>query len=522
MLAPIRLLQAAGLPLLLGAAVPAFALAAAATAAAPDAVTVQAGSPAARAAGAAAATAAPARGQSEADEYTRYELLAPESASFHILYEVTATTAGATSFFNPIRKGSVASGEAIFDRATGKPLAFKVVTGEEARRSGLPEAELEMSYLRVELARPVPPEGGARLLIEKTYKDARSYFARGADRIVFTRPLGIRRNSIVLPAGYELVACNIPSQVLSEADGRIVVSFMHAGPDAAPLTLEARRLPAGGAVAMGAPAGGGAAGSAGAAATAPVVGGGAAGPAGAAATAPVVGGGAAGSAGGAGVAPAGGAAGRPAGGAAAATADFAERLAERAHQDRTIVYFLRQPETHAFDLYHDYTETREGTDKYLNVVRPGSASSNPSARNLDTGETLQVETLAGDALQREKLSAAERREVDEVGGGSPGVEVVVARFPPVPRGGSMRLRISETYTDPRRYRLDGERLVFDRTFGRPRDAVVLPAGWYLTASSIPATVTETADGRIRLDFVNARPDEIAVLLEALRRPTASR
>ena len=58
----------------------------------------------------------------------------------------------------------------------------------------------------------------------------------------------------------------------------------------------------------------------------------------------------------------------------------------------------------------------------------------------------------------------------------------------------------------------------DRTFGRPRNAVVLPAGWYLTASSIPAMVSETPDGRIRLDFVNPRPDEIAVLIKARRRP----
>jgi len=47
--------------------------------------------------------------------------------------------------------------------------------------------------------------------------------------------------------------------------------------------------------------------------------------------------------------------------------------------------------------------------------------------------------------------------------------------------------------------------------------VVLPAGWLLTNSSIPATVSETSDGRIRLDFVNARPDEIAVLITAGRR-----
>jgi hypothetical protein len=54
-------------------------------------------------------------------------------------------------------------------------------------------------------------------------------------------------------------------------------------------------------------------------------------------------------------------------------ANRAGRLSERARQDREIVYFLQQPETHAFDLYHDYTESRPGVDNYLNVVRGGSA-----------------------------------------------------------------------------------------------------------------------------------------------------
>ena len=187
-----------------------------------------------------------------------------------------------------------------------------------------------------------------------------------------------------------------------------------------------------------------------------------------------------------------------------------DRLVERAHQDREIVYFLQQPETHAFDLYHDYTESRPGVGRYLNVVRKGSIASNPSARNLDTGETLAVEAVKGDALP--KTGTPEDEEVP------PDAEVVVVHFAPVPPGGSVRLRIAETYTDAARYRLDGDELVFDRTFGRPRNAVVLPAGWYLTASSIPALISETADGRIRLDFVNPRPDEIAVLIKARRRP----
>lgn len=376
----------------------------------------------------------------EADEYTRYELLDPESAQFRILFEVTATEPGATAYFNPIRKGSEATEESVRDLATSKLLPFEVVSGEEASTSGLPDADRTMSYIRIQLPRPVPKDGGVRLLIEKTYKDPQSYTRKGADRISFSRTLGIRRNSIVLPAGYELTSCNAPAQVLAEPDGRLSVSFMHTGPAAFPLVIEARRTAQAGAL--------------------------------------------------------------------ASRAD--DRLSERAHQDREIVYFLQPPETHSFDLYHDYTESRPGVNRYLNVVRKGSRASSPSARNLDTGEALRVETLRGDALP--KSGSGDDEEIP------PDAEVVVAHFDPVPPGGSVRIRIAETYTDPKSYRLDGDVLIFDRTFGRPQNAVVLPAGWLLTASSIPAQVSETPDGRIRLDFVNPRPDEIAVLIQAQRRP----
>ncbi len=191
-----------------------------------------------------------------------------------------------------------------------------------------------------------------------------------------------------------------------------------------------------------------------------------------------------------------------------------ERFSERAHQDRDIVYFLQQPETHSFDLYHDYTESRPGTDKYLNVVRQGSRASNPSARILDIGQALSAETLRGEDISRAGLDIGEPV--------TPDSEVVVIRFPPVEKGHSVRLRISETYTDPKSYRLEGDELAFDRSFGRPRNAVVLPPGWFLTVSTIPTTVSRTADGRIRLDFVNPRPDEIAVLIRARRRPAAPR
>src|ERR1700752_1099849 len=81
----------------------------------------------------------PARGPQEADGYTRYELLAPGSGKFRIIYDITAIRPGATTFFNPVRKGSIASDERVTDRATGLPLTFAQVSGAEARTSGLPE-----------------------------------------------------------------------------------------------------------------------------------------------------------------------------------------------------------------------------------------------------------------------------------------------------------------------------------------------------------------------------------------------
>jgi hypothetical protein len=178
---------------------------------------------------------------SQTDEYTRYELLAPETAQFRIFYEVTAITPGALYYFNPIRKGSQASDESVLDRMTGKPLKFEEVSGAEARAAGMDRADLDTRYIKVTLPRAVPKDGQVRLQIDKTYKDAKSYFADG-ELIVFSRPLGIKRNSVVLPAGYELVSCNVPSQVIEQKDGRLAISFMNAGPDQASLVVKARKL----------------------------------------------------------------------------------------------------------------------------------------------------------------------------------------------------------------------------------------------------------------------------------------
>ena len=380
----------------------------------------------------------------EADGYTRYELLAPGSGKFRIIYDITAVRPGATAFFNPIRKGSIASDESVVDLASGAPLKFRQVSGEAAKTE-LAEADAGNDYIRVELARPVPAGGGGgRIRIEKTYEDSRSYYPDGGD-IVFERSLGIKKNAVLLPKGYVLVACNYPSQIEQEADGRIRISFLNVTPAEAPLKLRA--------------------------------------------------------------AP---------GTVAAGVSSVQEKLGERARQTRDIVYFLKDPQTHAFDLYHDYTEERPGVGTYVNVVRTGSTASNPGARNLDTGEDIAAEHLKGAEITRAGITD------HDLGPVTPQTEVVVFRFAALKAGQSIRLRMSETYTDPGRYRLVGDELVFDRTFGRPANAVVLPAGWVLTNSAAPAVVSRTSDGRTMLQFINPRPDELAVLITAKRDQTAAR
>src|SRR5438477_4509537 len=164
-----------------------------------------------------------------ADTYTRYELLDPDSHQFKIYYEVTETHAGARYHFNQIREGSEASDESVIDLATGKTLKFEVVSGAQAKTDSANENfPATAHYIKVYLGHTIPAGGEYRLAIIKTYKDDKSYYTEG-DQIVFKRPLGIPRDSIVLPAGYEIVSCSVATQVLKESDGRLKLAFVNPG-----------------------------------------------------------------------------------------------------------------------------------------------------------------------------------------------------------------------------------------------------------------------------------------------------
>src|SRR5437773_5946131 len=140
-----------------------------------------------------------------ADEFTLYDLLPPDTHQFAITYDVTQAREGAALFFNPIRPGSIASKERVIARATGADLQFEVVSGKEAKTSGLVSDKTadDAQFIRVHLPGPVPKGGQTRIRIIKTYTDAASYSVKDG-LLVFERPLGIKRNVVLLPKAWEL------------------------------------------------------------------------------------------------------------------------------------------------------------------------------------------------------------------------------------------------------------------------------------------------------------------------------
>lgn len=176
------------------------------------------------------------------DELTIYELLAPQTHSFAITYDISTSVEGSPYLFNPIRRGSVASDERVIDGATGKPLQFAVVSAAEATKNGLRGRPNSDQYIQVTLAHPVPKNGEARVRIFKTYTDPASYGPED-DGLKFERSLGIKRNVVVLPKGYELISCGAPGIVSTQADGRIRVSFVNDRDDELTVRLKGRMLP---------------------------------------------------------------------------------------------------------------------------------------------------------------------------------------------------------------------------------------------------------------------------------------
>jgi hypothetical protein len=162
------------------------------------------------------------------DAYTLYEILAPGSEQFRITFMTENNRAGATEIVNATRAGSEGTDVDVFDPRTGKPMKFvyeEQANGDHAIRATLPF--------------PVPAGGIGRALIDKTYKDARTYMMNGKD-IVWVRSLSGYRLGVVLPKGFAFVSSDVAAQVSTLPDGRLKLAFANPSGQSNPVTIHAR------------------------------------------------------------------------------------------------------------------------------------------------------------------------------------------------------------------------------------------------------------------------------------------
>lgn len=166
------------------------------------------------------------------EAYTQYEILAPGTEQFAITYMLESTRAGATTITNATRPGSEGTDVSVFDPRTGQPVTFtygEQPNGEHAIVATLPA--------------PIPEGGIGRVLIYKTYKDARTYQVHGDD-LVWVRSLAGYRLGVLLPKGYAFTSANIAAQMSTTADGRLKLSFASPSGGSNNLTIHAHKTSA--------------------------------------------------------------------------------------------------------------------------------------------------------------------------------------------------------------------------------------------------------------------------------------
>ena len=164
------------------------------------------------------------------DAYTEYTILEPGSEQFRIRYLPEQPRAGATELVNATRGGSEGSGIEVFDPRTGKPLKF---TYEQMAN------DPESHAIHATLPMPVPEGGIGRVLIYKTYKDARTYTMNGQD-IVWVRSLAGYRLGVILPKGFGFVSSDVAAQLTTLPDGRLKIAFANPSGQSNPVTIRAR------------------------------------------------------------------------------------------------------------------------------------------------------------------------------------------------------------------------------------------------------------------------------------------
>ena len=191
-------------------------------------------------------------------------------------------------------------------------------------------------------------------------------------------------------------------------------------------------------------------------------------------------------------------------------APAARQASFNAHDDFT-EYHMLDPASHQFHIVYYLNQRQAGATTLLNQTRSGSAGSDISVTDPQTGQPLKHEYKTG----------AELNAAGETGRLAATEHYIRAFLPrPVPAGGEGRVRIEKTYLDEKSYYAQGDEIVFARSLGIGRNAIVLPKGYAVTSSNVASQLTALPDGRLKLIFENINTYAADVMIRG-RKSTAA-
>ena len=176
--------------------------------------------------------------------------------------------------------------------------------------------------------------------------------------------------------------------------------------------------------------------------------------------------------------------------------------------DNHTEYDLLEPSSHSFAIVYFLTERRAGATVVLNQTRSGSAGSDISVFDPVTGEPLKFEYMSGAELTADGTP----------GRFDPQEHYIRAHLThPVKEGSEGRVKILKTYMDEKSYYAQGDDIVFARSLGIARNAIVLPKDYNLVSSNVAAQVLALPDGRLKISFEHDNGYAADVTIRARKR-----
>ncbi len=154
---------------------------------------------------------------------------------------------------------------------------------------------------------------------------------------------------------------------------------------------------------------------------------------------------------------------------------------DKAADDTKTLYDLGSPESHSIRVEQTYSERHQGKAAKLAVAEYAKVISDLTVTDLDTAEKLTVNN-----------------------------GTVQLPVPIVNERQSAHLKVSGTVRD-NGYRLEYDQLIFDQVLHGPRNTVLLPSGWEVSAVSQPATVG-SYQGRSFVAIVNIQNEDSSHVL----------